>query len=250
MSRLPENSRWAKPTHKAEKVKLRGWISILIYYSRHCFSVLFAKDSSEIVAKLNPNQVRTSMKRLSGSQIVFFGADQHHFAINPPLPDVEVVAFEQIHRISLPADYRHFITHIGNGGAGPSYGIFPLGQMDENYNLKYWFERDGFLGVLSDPFPLIVSWNNLSGKPSDQLIDTDPDEYDRQFAAFEEIYWNTVRINGAFPICHIGCGIRIWLVVSGDEAGHLWRDGRADYAGLSPLTLKDKSLATFSSWYE
>jgi hypothetical protein len=38
-------------------------------------------------------------------------------------------------------------------------------------------------------------------------------------------------------------------VVSGKETGHVWRDGRADYTGLSPVLLQDGSCASFSSWY-
>jgi len=39
------------------------------------------------------------------------------------------------------------------------------------------------------------------------------------------------------------------LVVTGEEAGYLWRDGRAENSGLSPLFLRDASKAQFSSWY-
>jgi hypothetical protein len=56
-------------------------------------------------------------------------------------------------------------------------------------------------------------------------------------------------MNGAIPICHEGCALRIWLVVSGSQAGYLWRDSRADYAGLTPLCLRNGTGATFSSWY-
>jgi hypothetical protein len=35
----------------------------------------------------------------------------------------------------------------------------------------------------------------------------------------------------------------------GEESGNVWFDGRADYSGLSPVSLKNGSRATFSSWY-
>jgi hypothetical protein len=54
-----------------------------------------------------------------------FGVIGHHFVLNPPLTEAEVVAFEQGHQVRLPPDYRHFLTSIGNGGAGPYYGVFP-----------------------------------------------------------------------------------------------------------------------------
>jgi hypothetical protein len=213
-------------------------------------SVLIVEGSGEIVAELDSDQVQSSLKLLSSAHVDLFGADWHHFVLNPPLSDREIISFETLHSISLPTDYRHFVSHIGNGGAGPYYGVFPFGQMDDNYELKSWHEGDGFVGVLSEPFALRDAWNDLTRKPSEKLIETNLEEYDRQLATFEKIYWSPVRTNGAFPICHIGCALRIWLIVSGGEAGHLWLDGRADNTGLSPLTLKDKSLATFSSWYQ
>jgi len=37
--------------------------------------------------------------------------------------------------------------------------------------------------------------------------------------------------------------------ITGKEAGHVWRDGHADYTGLSSLLLKDNSRTTFAAWY-
>jgi hypothetical protein len=56
-------------------------------------------------------------------------------------------------------------------------------------------------------------------------------------------------MNGAVPICHEGCALRIWLVVTGKQAGKLWEDRRSEYGGLRPVRLADGSAATFSQWY-
>jgi hypothetical protein len=45
----------------------------------------------------------------------------HHYRLNPTLAVSLVEAFEKHHGVSLPVGYRHFITEIGNGGAGPHY---------------------------------------------------------------------------------------------------------------------------------
>lgn len=37
----------------------------------------------------------------------------------------------------LPEEYRFFLTKIGNGRAGPDYGIFPLEDIMENGLLKF-----------------------------------------------------------------------------------------------------------------
>jgi hypothetical protein len=57
--------------------------------------------------------------------------------------------------------------------------------------------------------------------------------------AFEKRYWHSSVMNGALPICHKGCALRIWLVVSGGEAGNVWYDGRADYTGIAPVLMRD-----------
>ena len=75
------------------------------------------------------------------------------------------------------------------------------------------------------------------------------DEYERVFDAFEARYWSVSLMNGAFPICHIGCALRLWLVVTGKETGNIWFDSRADFKGVSPLLLRSGARATFTSWY-
>jgi hypothetical protein len=178
-----------------------------------------------------------------------FGAKVHHFQLNPPLSEVEVVAFERMHNVTLPRDYRQFLTDVGNGGAGPFYGIFPLGKTDDNFGLRVWQEDDSLVGVLSAPFPFEEEWNDLSARPADDLADQDESEYWRQLDTFEEVYWGNSLVNGAIPICHEGCALRIWLVVTGTQAGYLWEDRRSENGGLIPLQSPDGSSATFSSWY-
>ncbi len=187
--------------------------------------------------------------RLRAAQPQVFGADSHHFQLNPSLPGEDVVRFEREHGVELPSDYRQFITSVGNGGAGPFYGIFPLGKMDDNFDLRTWQEDDGFIGVLSSPFSLANHWNELTGMPADDLVDQDEAEYEAQMDAFDKSYWRSSLMNGAIPICHEGCALRVWLVVSGPESGKIWEDRRSGYAGITRMTLADGSPATFASWY-
>lgn len=199
---------------------------------------------------MRPDQIREAVRRLQAAQPAVFGASGHRFALNPPVSAAEVVTFERVHRVELPAAYREFITAVGNGGAGPYYGVFPLGQMDgTGAELQPWQSQNGIVGILSEPFLLREVWNDLTGMPADSLADTDACEYERQLDAFDQKYWDASRLNGSFPICHMGCALRLWLVVTGDEAGHMWCDRRAEYAGLVPVRAKDGSPATFSSWY-
>ena len=78
--------------------------------------------------------IRDGLRRLreAGPLPQVFGSQAHRFRLHPPLPEVEVAAFEARHRVSLPAEYRGFLTHVGNGGAGPYYGQFPLGTAGDS----------------------------------------------------------------------------------------------------------------------
>ena len=61
-----------------------------------------------------------------------FGVDAHKLLLNPPLTPAQLKQIETQHGLYLPDDYRAFLLHLGDGGAGPYYGITPLAQAIEN----------------------------------------------------------------------------------------------------------------------
>lgn len=207
----------------------------------------FARQYIAIVESLS----RLQKSRARGK---VFGASAHGFETNPPLKECDVADFESQHGIALPEDYRGFLVHVGNGGAGPYYGVFRLGEMDDGWGHAPWEESNGFVGDLSEPFPHRDRWNDLTGKPEfDASRETDhdyEDEYGERLDEWEQNhYWHPRQVNGAIPICHLGCAYRQWLVITGPEAGHIWCDDRVDYRGLYPLELDDKRRASFIDWY-
>lgn len=202
------------------------------------------------MANLDAKYVRESLRILADRGVDVFGASVHRYQLNPALAEAAVSNFERLHAVTLPSEYRDFITQIGDGGAGPFYGVFPLGKMDGlGGQLQDWAENDGFIGVLSAPFRFSHSWNDLDGKPDDELRETDEDEYQRRFDEFESKYFRPSLTNGAIPMCHEGCALRIWLVITGKQSGSLWRDMRSEYGGLTPLKARDGTPASFCDWY-
>jgi hypothetical protein len=164
-------------------------------------------------------------------------------------------AFEERHGIRLPGDYKSFITEIGDGGAGPSYGLFPFGQQDSGWGLCSWEEGD-LIGDPSRPFPHADAWNLPDSFWRDMPRpppDLPPEEEDRLMEAWDELmdenYWNPAVMDGAIPICHLGCAYRQWLVINGEQEGQVWCDDRADDAGIRPLLDSDGRRVTFSAWY-
>lgn len=55
-----------------------------------------------------------------------FGVDAHGFKLGTPLSEAMVAEFEKRHEVTLPPAYRLFVTELGNGGAGPGYGLSRL----------------------------------------------------------------------------------------------------------------------------
>ena len=191
--------------------------------------------------------VLTALARLAEARLAVCGVEAHRFELDPPLTLAELEAFEARHSCRLPDDYRLFITRAGNGGAGPYYGLFPLGRMDDGFGFADWRENDGFVGVLSDPFPHIQPWNDVNGRPKHGSLSED--DFMRERDAFDKEYFDTHQVNGAIPICHLGCALRQWLIITGPEAGHVWDDERADYKGLRPLTTSTLERVRFGEWY-
>lgn len=55
-----------------------------------------------------------------------FGAKAHGYELNPPLDQVRVETWESQNGVTLPDEYRDFLLHVGNGGAGRDYGLYFL----------------------------------------------------------------------------------------------------------------------------
>jgi hypothetical protein len=165
-----------------------------------------------------------------------FGAESSGIRpLNPPLAEHEVAAVEARLGIALPADYLRFITRIGDGGAGPAFGLWRLSS-----ELRE-LQADAHPELLATPFPHVASWNP----------DKDPEviAFWRRADAGEvseadEDMQGLREAAGTLPICDEGCGYTHLLVVTGPTRGTIWIDSRGADAGF--LWIK----ATFLEWYE
>lgn len=153
-----------------------------------------------------------------------FGSEQHRYRLGPCLTEMEIQQFEHPHQITLPEEYRDFLLHVGNGGAGPYYGLLPLEKSVESEESEF----------LARPFPHANWWNGMTPPnwwdvPSEQR---EPTQFDpRQ----EEEYFADKHIQGTLCLAHEGCGYYRLLVVSGPERGYIWSDERAGDGGVFPI---------------
>jgi hypothetical protein len=151
-----------------------------------------------------------------------------------------LLIFEERNGISLPSDYRDFVLKIGNGGAGPYYGIYPL-LLD--HNIDHRMKGNNRID-LSKPFPHSREWD------PDWLHGIDWEAGERPDDELTADYFDTAHISGAVCICHYGCGDFLLLVVNGSEKGNIWVDGRTNFSGIFRGGLEEgEGLVTFGGWY-
>jgi hypothetical protein len=208
----------------------------------------------EGIVKRNDVVAKLAALEALDRRLELFGAKAHRYKLNPVATESAVAALEARFRFALPADYRTFVTTVGNGGAGPYLGIYPLGFEHSPRALAEWDSL--LLGDLSQPFPHRTAWNmpdDFWAERPDPPKDMPLEEEDRLNevwdARLESVYWRRDLVNGAIPIADIGCASRVILVVTGPEAGTLWEDRRADEAGIQPLTDASGAHVGFSRWY-
>lgn len=58
-----------------------------------------------------------------------FGSSVHKYKFNEVLSEEEIFQFEQRATFKLPLVLKEFYKNVGNGGAGPSYGLYGLDEL-------------------------------------------------------------------------------------------------------------------------
>ena len=150
-----------------------------------------------------------------------FGAGQHGFKLETPLPEAAVAEFEERHEVALPAPYRLFVTELGDGGAGPGYHLSKLSAACDMGCLS---------GHLVRPSPYLPG----PRYPEDwEQRHEEPPGPDRTF------------LPGTLTIAHHGCSLVTQLVVTGPARGRLLNLDCG--ASTGPYVVED---ADFLAWYE
>lgn len=175
-----------------------------------------------------------------------FGSQKHRYKINSTISLEKIRHFESTHKITLPPEYIAFLTNIGNGGAGPFYGLEPI-QNSLFTDLDY--KRPEFLLNPGKPFLHTRPWN-LEFQPSVSEEENEA-EYENERMKFDEEYFDSEQMNGVLAICNYGCAVSLNLVVNGEEYGNIWTDDRGSDRGILPShELGNKDRITFLNWYE
>ena len=191
-------------------------------------------------------RIKTKIEQLKtlDSKLTVFGSQRHNYQLNPTVSPDQVRRFELTNGVTLPKEYADFITNIGNGGAGPYYGLEPLeNTLFDDLDYKH---PDSLLDP-GKPFIHTEPWN-LEFQPT---TDENEEEFQKQLTAFDERYYDKELMNGVIAICNFGCAVSLNLVVNGEEYGYIWTDDRGSDAGIYPSQeLGNTDRITFLNWYE
>lgn len=187
--------------------------------------------------------------RLLDKNFEVFGASSHKYQFNPPLPIKTLNRLEAQFEIRLPHDYKSFLTEIGNGGAGPYYGIHPfyvVKPSEKSMDTLNNFE------LLKFDFPHKTAWNwpaKVFAK-FDEIIGGQDGELEDFFSSvFDKQYYQDNLKQGSMYISEYGCALKFLLVITGRERGKIWFDQRADREGIHPVTDQQGNHLDFSDWY-
>jgi SMI1 / KNR4 family (SUKH-1) len=176
---------------------------------------------------MNPTYIRKRLTEIRDLDLKFslFGSTIHRYELKSTISESDVADYEKQNSISIPEDYRQFVTEIGNGGAGPFCGIYGL-------------PTEWDLNDLSAPFSYTKITRDGSQleliKQIDALDESD-ENFDEKYERLSLKYWTETNANGALHICEYGCALRFFLALNGKERGNIWFDATADFNGFSPV---------------
>ncbi|MFD3449686.1 SMI1/KNR4 family protein [Microbacteriaceae bacterium 4G12] len=154
-----------------------------------------------------------------------FGSRKHQYKLNPVISEKEIMEAEKKYNFKLPEDYFWFITNVGNGGAGPYYGITPFKLDDEKYLISL-----GRKTILS-PMESEEEYQSFIEK----YDECDDEEYDR---LDEEL------CQGLLYIGTQGCTLNMNIIMSGENRGKILY---GDFDRHRPFFAYGNS---FLDWYE
>lgn len=180
-------------------------------------------------------RIQTIMKKMEGlkEKNPEFTCGEFPPKWSEPLPEQVVEKYERDNGITLPEDYRRFITTVAESGTQPFYGLYSLvGELPS-------YERRA---AVSEKFPYTVR------KPLN-IAELSEEEYDAIYET-EEINVDA----GYVLLCHEGCGMLSILIVNTDDKdtyGTVWYYDLANDAGIYPLIhpVTNRTMS-FLDWLE
>lgn len=159
-----------------------------------------------------------------------FGSNWHKFKLNPITSENVVKAFERKYEFEYPDEYRSFILAVGNGGAGPFYGINGIGSSRSEYELEFYNQTTLFV---QDFGRFDQNWQQaMLGDNWEELEELDSTIYQR----------------GLMTLAEVGCGAVLYLIMNGPCRGNIFV---SDFHSISPkFCTPDTFLDYYETWQD
>ncbi len=162
------------------------------------------------------------------SDFARFGAYSHQYRLSPPASEETIQEFEAREGIRLPEEYRDFLLFVGNGGAGPYYGLYGVEtgkkELHDSHGSRLY-------RVPEEP----VIYPRMSDEDWDRVADLEGRRKG------EEVY----PYVGVLPIGSQGCTFMTGIMLAGPYRGQVvYYD--EDFCG-PPFFVREKG---FLVWYE
>ena len=159
------------------------------------------------------------------------GSKNHKYNVNEKISRKKLMEWERANQVRLPEHFALFLTEVGNGGAGPYYGIYELDEAVSFSALEALTSKC----VLYPNMPN-EEWNLLTVP----LVRVKDYSYDETDAAYEKV------MGGMLCIGTQGCEYNMYIVIEGEHKGKVVYT--ADFYKDSPFFFVYES--NFLDWYE
>lgn len=161
-----------------------------------------------------------------------FGASGHKYKLNPPVQASFVHRIEERFGFLLPEDYFRFITEVGDGGAGPDYGIKPfaafLKKGVDAHAERFWEEYRNSLGNPFRPRRMKPDEVDEYAIASREAYDRAPDRY---YIYEKPEPYDLCDTDGFYVLGTHGCQWDFGLIISGEWRGQVFdADNEGAYA--------------------
>ena len=148
-----------------------------------------------------------------------FGTSKHKYQLNPPVSASFVRTLEEKYGFSLPDDYFQFITEIGDGGAGPGYGIEPFANLVKKSPNQYAEEyQKAYLSSLKNTF----SPRSMLADELEEFAIATKDDYEKnldKYFVYEKTDEERCHLDGFYVLGTQGCQWDFGLVTTGEMCG-------------------------------
>ena len=173
--------------------------------------------------------------------------------IEKPISETDLENYEQLNNISLPEDYKHFLTHIGNGirifmPDGYERVVVGIKKSKRNkcnplLSQQFIFEKPFYHEENPEP----VLWFNdcINPEVEDEEICAQCEHFKQcPFAYVDSMYIDELPYySGVLPICYAGCTYSYCLILTGSHRGEIWFDN--EFHDFIP---SKKNFTEFLEW--